>query len=84
MVKLIQHFGWVWIGTIAADDGYGKYRVKSFKENTEKANFCIAFSEIIPEVYSNEKMQKAIDAVNTSTALFIVLHASDMDLSPLC
>ncbi|XP_069329162.1 vomeronasal type-2 receptor 1-like [Eulemur rufifrons] len=82
MVRLIQHFGWVWIGTIAADDDYGKYGVKMFKENMENANLCIAFSEIIPKVYSYEKMQKAVDAIKTSTARVIVLYASDIDLSP--
>nr|APX52634.1 vomeronasal 2 receptor 1 [Microcebus ravelobensis] len=82
MVRLIQHFGWVWIGTIAADDDYGKYGVKLFKENMENANLCIAFSEIIPKVYSYEKMQRAVDAIKTSTARVIVLYASDIDLSP--
>ncbi|XP_007941751.1 vomeronasal type-2 receptor 1-like [Orycteropus afer afer] len=82
MVKLIQHFGWVWIGTIAADDDYGKYGVKNLKEEMEAVNLCIAFSEIIPKVYSNEKMQQAINAIKYSTARVIVLYASDIDLSP--
>ncbi|XP_004442266.1 PREDICTED: vomeronasal type-2 receptor 1-like [Ceratotherium simum simum] len=82
MVKLIQHFGWVWVGTIAADDDYGKYGVKIFEEKMESANLCIAFSEIIPKVYSYEKMQKAVDAVKNSTARVIVLYVSDIDLSP--
>uniref|UniRef100_A0A5F9DJI7 G-protein coupled receptors family 3 profile domain-containing protein n=1 Tax=Oryctolagus cuniculus TaxID=9986 RepID=A0A5F9DJI7_RABIT len=82
MVKLIQHFGWVWIGTIAADDDYGKYGVKIFKEKLESVNLCIAFSEILPKVYSKEKMQKVVDAVRTSTAKVIVLYTSDIDLSP--
>lgn len=54
MVKLIQHFHWVWVGAIAADGDYGKYGVKTFKENMQNANLCIAFAEIIPKVYSNE------------------------------
>uniref|UniRef100_A0A8C0CCR0 Parathyroid cell calcium-sensing receptor n=1 Tax=Balaenoptera musculus TaxID=9771 RepID=A0A8C0CCR0_BALMU len=82
MVQLIQHFGWVWIGTIAADDDYGKYGVKIFKEKMESVNLCVAFSETIPKVHSNEKMQKAIDAIRNSTARVIVLYASDIDLSP--
>ncbi|XP_037683290.1 vomeronasal type-2 receptor 1-like [Choloepus didactylus] len=82
MVKLIQHFGWVWIGTIAADDDYGKYGVKVFKEILKGANLCIAFSEIIPKVYSNEKMQKVVNALKNSTARVIVLYVSDIDLSP--
>ncbi|KAB0391185.1 hypothetical protein E2I00_012715, partial [Balaenoptera physalus] len=82
MVQLIQHFGWVWIGTIAADDDYGKYGVKIFKEKMESVNLCVAFSKTIPKIHSNEKMQKAIDAIRNSTARVIVLYASDIDLSP--
>ncbi|XP_069856125.1 vomeronasal type-2 receptor 1-like isoform X1 [Dipodomys merriami] len=82
MVKLILHFGWVWVGTIATDDDYGKYGVKVFKENLESANLCVAFSETIPKVYSNEKMQKAVNAIKGSSAKVIVLYASDLDLSP--
>jgi vomeronasal 2 receptor len=80
-VNLIKHFGWVWVGAIAADDDYGKYGVKTFKEKMESANLCVAFSETIPKVYSNEKMQKAVKAVKTSTAKVIVLYTSDIDLS---
>ncbi|XP_028750360.1 vomeronasal type-2 receptor 1 [Peromyscus leucopus] len=82
MVNLIKHFGWVWVGAIAADDDYGKYGVKTFKEEMETANLCVAFSETIPKVYSNEKMQKAVDAVKSSTARVVVLYTSDIDLSP--
>ncbi|XP_006501821.1 vomeronasal type-2 receptor 1 isoform X2 [Mus musculus] len=81
IVNLIKHFGWVWVGAIAADDDYGKYGVKTFKEKMESANLCVAFSETIPKVYSNEKMQKAVKAVKTSTAKVIVLYTSDIDLS---
>ncbi|XP_048201982.1 vomeronasal type-2 receptor 1-like [Perognathus longimembris pacificus] len=82
MVKLIQHFGWVWVGTIASDDDYGKYGVKQLKENLEALKVCVAFSETIPKVYSNEKMQKAVNAIKDSSAKVIVLYASDLDLSP--
>ncbi|XP_040611152.1 vomeronasal type-2 receptor 1 [Mesocricetus auratus] len=82
MVTLIKHFGWVWVGAIAADDDYGKYGVKTFKEKIKGTNICVAFSETIPKVYSNEKMQKAVTAVKTSTARVVVLFTSDIDLSP--
>ncbi|XP_028619400.1 vomeronasal type-2 receptor 1-like [Grammomys surdaster] len=82
MVNLIKHFGWVWVGAIAADDDYGKHGVKLFKEKMKAANLCVAFSETIPKVYSNEKMQKAVKAVKSSTAKVIVLYTSDIDLSP--
>ena len=82
MVTLIIHFGWVWVGTIASDDDYGKYGVKSLRERMEFVNLCVAFSETIPKVYSNEKMQKAIKAIKSSTAKVIVLFSTDIDLGP--
>eukprot|EP00072_Mus_musculus_P003310 NP_001098085.1 vomeronasal receptor Vmn2r4 [Mus musculus] len=82
IVNLIRHFGWVWVGAIASDDDYGKYGVKFFREEMERANLCVAFSETIPKVYSNEKMKIAVDAVKSSTAKVIVLYATDIDLSP--
>ncbi|XP_045153593.1 vomeronasal type-2 receptor 1-like [Echinops telfairi] len=83
MVKLIQHFGWVWVGTIATDDDYGKYGVKIFKEEVESTSVCIAFSEVIPKIYYYEKMQQAIDSIKANkNARVIVLFASDIDLSP--
>ncbi|XP_068939719.1 vomeronasal type-2 receptor 1-like [Petaurus breviceps papuanus] len=82
MVKLIQHFKWVWIGTIAADDDYGKYGIKIFKEEIELAGLCIAFSETIPKIYSKAKMETVVETIKNSTAKVIVLYTSDIDLSP--
>ncbi|XP_027731591.1 vomeronasal type-2 receptor 1-like [Vombatus ursinus] len=82
MVQLILHFKWVWIGTIAADDDYGKYGIKIFKEEIEKSGLCIAFSETIPKIYSKTKMETAVETIKNSTAKVIVLYTSDIDLSP--
>lgn len=40
------------MGTIAADDDYGKYGIKDFKEQVEEAGVCISFSETLPKVNS--------------------------------
>lgn len=52
MAQLVLHFGWTWVGTIAADDDYGKYGIKDFKEEVEEAGVCISFSETLPKVIS--------------------------------
>ncbi|XP_032754184.1 vomeronasal type-2 receptor 1-like [Rattus rattus] len=82
IVNLIRHFGWVWVGAIATDDDYGKHGVKSLRKKMELSNLCMAFSETIPKVYSNEKMQIAVNEVKKSTAKVIVLYATDIHLSP--
>lgn len=83
MAKLVLHFGWTWVGTIAAEDDYGKYGIKRFKEVVEEAGVCISFSEILPKTSSPEAMQRIAQAVVESTAKIIVVFSSDVDLRPL-
>lgn len=56
MARLVLHFGWTWVGTIAADDDYGKYGIKDFKEQVEEAGVCISFSETLPKVISSSSL----------------------------
>ncbi|XP_054839858.1 vomeronasal type-2 receptor 1-like [Eublepharis macularius] len=87
MAILVKHFGWKWVGTIAADDDYGKYGVKAFKEKIEKitrsGEICIAFSETIPKIYSRTKIQKVVETVKDTNATVIVVYSSDIDFHPL-
>ncbi|XP_034460712.1 vomeronasal type-2 receptor 1 [Hippoglossus hippoglossus] len=83
MAQLVLHFGWTWVGTIAADDDYGKYGIKDFKEQVEEAGVCISFSETLPKVSSQQDIQQIVDTVVESTAKIIVVFSSDVDLSPL-
>lgn len=83
MADLVHHFGWRWIGTIAADDDYGKYGVKAFKEKVENTYTCIAFSETIPKIYSRNKILSVVDTVRKTNATVIVVYSSDIDFQPL-
>ena len=78
MVQLIQHFGWVWIGTITADDDYEKYGIKIFKEQMESVNLCVAFFETIPKVHSSLfVLMNRIVFINTGHKMFLNLHLSN-------
>ncbi|XP_017163574.1 vomeronasal type-2 receptor 1 isoform X1 [Poecilia reticulata] len=83
MAQLVLHFGWTWVGTIAAEDDYGKYGIKDFKEQVEEAGVCISFSETLPKVSSPEAIKSIVQTVVESTAKIIVVFSSDVDLSPL-
>ncbi|XP_077344234.1 vomeronasal type-2 receptor 1-like [Lithobates pipiens] len=80
---LVTYFGWTWVGTIAADDDYGKYGIKVFKEEVEKNGVCIAFSETLPRIYSKETIDVIVKTIRLSSANVIVIFSSDIDLSPL-
>ncbi|XP_069476321.1 vomeronasal type-2 receptor 1-like [Ambystoma mexicanum] len=83
MAQLVIYFGWTWVGTIAADDDYGKYGIKLFKEEVEKVGICISFSETLPRIYNKEAIEKIVEAVRISTANVIVVFSTDIDLSDL-
>ncbi|RVE64562.1 hypothetical protein OJAV_G00127160 [Oryzias javanicus] len=83
MAQMVLHFGWTWVGIIAAEDDYGKYGIKDFKEQVEEAGVCISFSETLPKVSSPAAIQSVVQTVVESTAKIIVVFSSDVDLSPL-
>ncbi|XP_028817992.1 vomeronasal type-2 receptor 1 [Denticeps clupeoides] len=83
MAQLVLRFGWTWVGTIAADDDYGKYGIKKFMEVVEEAGVCISFSETLPKVRSPDDIHRIVQTVIRSTANIIVVFSSDVDLSPL-
>ncbi|XP_041849955.1 vomeronasal type-2 receptor 1 [Melanotaenia boesemani] len=83
MAQMVLHFGWTWVGVIAADDDYGKYGIKKFKELVEEAGVCISFSETLPKVRSPEAIHSIVKTVVESTAKIIVVFSSEVDLSPL-
>uniref|UniRef100_H3C7S5 Vomeronasal 2, receptor 1 n=1 Tax=Tetraodon nigroviridis TaxID=99883 RepID=H3C7S5_TETNG len=82
IAKLVIGFGWTWVG-ISANDDYGKYGIKDFKEQVEEAGVCISFSETLPKGNSPEDIQRIVQTVVESTAKIIVVFSSDVDLSPL-
>ncbi|KAL4646999.1 vomeronasal type-2 receptor 1-like [Arapaima gigas] len=83
MAQLVLHFGWTWVGTIAAEDDYGKYGIKAFKDEVEAAGVCISFSETLPKVHSPEAVRRIVETIKASTAKIIVVFSSDVDLMPL-
>uniref|UniRef100_A0A3Q2R304 Vomeronasal 2, receptor 1 n=1 Tax=Fundulus heteroclitus TaxID=8078 RepID=A0A3Q2R304_FUNHE len=83
MAQMVLHFGWTWVGTIAAEDDYGKYGIKDFKEQVEEAGVCISFSETLPKVSSPEAIRSIAQTIVESTAKIIVVFSSDVDFSPL-
>ncbi|XP_029111640.1 vomeronasal type-2 receptor 1 [Scleropages formosus] len=83
MAQLVLHFGWTWVGTIAAEDDYGKYGIKAFKDEVEAAGVCVSFSETLPKVHSPQAILRIVETIKASTAKIIVVFSSDVDLRPL-
>ncbi|MGH0143046.1 UNVERIFIED_CONTAM: hypothetical protein FKN15_077590 [Acipenser sinensis] len=80
MARLLKLFGWTWVGVIAGDDDYGKFGIQLFGEEIKKSDVCVAFSEIIPKVYSKNKIMQIVKTIKQSTAKVIVTFAIEGDI----
>uniref|UniRef100_A0A8C4TF75 Extracellular calcium-sensing receptor-like n=1 Tax=Erpetoichthys calabaricus TaxID=27687 RepID=A0A8C4TF75_ERPCA len=82
MIEIIKHYRWTWIGSIATDDDYGQYAIKTFNEEVKKFG-CISFSETIPKVNEKVKVLQIVNIIKQSTAKVIVVFSSEAVLLSL-
>ncbi|XP_057553055.1 extracellular calcium-sensing receptor isoform X1 [Hippopotamus amphibius kiboko] len=83
MADIIEHFRWNWVGTIAADDDYGRPGIEKFREEAEERDICIDFSELISQYSDEEEIQQVVEVIQNSTAKVVVVFSSGPDLEPL-
>ncbi|XP_006011735.1 extracellular calcium-sensing receptor-like [Latimeria chalumnae] len=80
IARFLKLFAWTWVGLISGDDDYGKSGIQIFMEEIQNFEICISFFEIIPKVYSEEKILKIVDTIKKSTAKVIVTFAIEGDM----
>ncbi|XP_072329706.1 extracellular calcium-sensing receptor-like [Scyliorhinus torazame] len=83
VARLVQRFGWTWVGSIAGDDDYSHNAIQAFSDEVRKLGVCIAFTEVIPKVYSRQKILQITETIKASTARVIVMFALEGDAYPL-
>uniref|UniRef100_A0A8C0G3F1 Extracellular calcium-sensing receptor n=1 Tax=Chelonoidis abingdonii TaxID=106734 RepID=A0A8C0G3F1_CHEAB len=83
MADIIEYFRWNWVGTIAADDDYGRPGIEKFREEAEERDICIDFSELISQYSVEEEIQQVVEVIQNSSAKVIVVFSSGPDLEPL-
>ncbi|XP_014351121.1 extracellular calcium-sensing receptor [Latimeria chalumnae] len=83
MADIIEYFHWNWVGTIAADDGYGRPGIEKFREEAEERDICIDFYELISQYSDEEEIQEVVNSIKHSSVRVIVVFSSGPDLEPL-
>ncbi|XP_029441500.1 extracellular calcium-sensing receptor-like [Rhinatrema bivittatum] len=83
IARLITFFGWTWVGILAEDSEYGQIGSQMLKEELVKAGVCVAFYEIIPLFYSQEKTLRIVEVVKKLTARVIVAFSPGNNLYPV-
>ncbi|KAJ7317410.1 hypothetical protein JRQ81_003572 [Phrynocephalus forsythii] len=83
MADIVEYFRWNWVGTIAADDNYGRPGIEKFREEMEERNICIEFSVLIAQYLPEDQILQVVNEIENSTAKVIVVFSSGPDLEPL-
>ncbi|XP_077992048.1 extracellular calcium-sensing receptor-like [Glandiceps talaboti] len=63
MAELVKHFGWNWVGTIAADDSYGRPGIEQFIREAEDRDVCISFRKLVTSFPTEDEIQDVVTAI---------------------
>ena len=58
VASLVLHFKWVFVGALAVDDDFGRTGLNQILNEVERKGVCIAFSELLPKVKSQENIHQ--------------------------
>ncbi|XP_069467924.1 extracellular calcium-sensing receptor-like [Ambystoma mexicanum] len=77
IARLVLHFGWTWVGVLELENDYGQQGSQIIKSELAKHGRCIAFAEVLPLVYSQEKILRIVQAIRQSSARIIVVICTE-------
>uniref|UniRef100_A0A4W4E8S4 G-protein coupled receptors family 3 profile domain-containing protein n=1 Tax=Electrophorus electricus TaxID=8005 RepID=A0A4W4E8S4_ELEEL len=82
MAKMVNYFGWTWIGAVRSDTDYGNYGMASFLKAAQEEGICVEYSEAYYRTQPRSKLERLANVIRRSTARVVVafVHAGDMKL----
>ncbi|XP_043943112.1 extracellular calcium-sensing receptor-like [Protopterus annectens] len=83
LAGLMVHFGWTWVGILVQDNDFGLLGSQSFKPAIVKAGVCIAFTELLPILYSKTKTRHIIEVIQKSSTNVIVVISTESSVIPV-
>lgn len=83
LARLVKHFGWTWVGTVGADDDYGRTGIDMFTAAVTRLGVCVAYRVVIPKIPTRDRLQEMVKTIHRSTARVIVAFAIEEDIQPL-
>ncbi|XP_063763488.1 extracellular calcium-sensing receptor-like [Eleginops maclovinus] len=83
LAKLVQHFGWTWIGALAVDNTYGLKGMALFIKAAQEYGVCIEYSEAFSSSGPPESLQKIIEIIKHATCKVIMAFMSHREIKLL-
>ena len=83
LAYLVKHFGWTWVGTMGADDDYGRIGIDMFTAELTRLGVCVAYRITIPKLHSRQQLREIVGIIRDSTAQVVVAFAIEEDIEPV-
>uniref|UniRef100_A0A672GBV3 Extracellular calcium-sensing receptor-like n=2 Tax=Salarias fasciatus TaxID=181472 RepID=A0A672GBV3_SALFA len=83
LAHLVKHFGWTWVGAIRTNDDYGNNGMATFTETAQQLGICLEYSVPFYRTDSEDKIEKIIGIIKSSTSKVIVAFLSHKDMDVL-
>ncbi|XP_027017456.1 extracellular calcium-sensing receptor-like [Tachysurus fulvidraco] len=83
LAEMVKHFGWTWVGAMRRDDDYGNSGMAAFIEAAEQMGICLEYSLPYFRSYSQEKVQRIVEQIKSSTSRVIIGFLDNLDLESL-
>ena len=74
MADIIELFNWTYVAVVAIDDSYGRSGVRALeKESFNRKSFCVAFSEFIPLLGYQEKINQTVAKIKWKRSIGVII-----------
>ncbi|XP_060733769.1 extracellular calcium-sensing receptor-like [Tachysurus vachellii] len=82
IAQLLKRFHWTWIGVVTEDHDYGRFALQGLKREIENTDICLAYHEMIPKDFKQERVQEILNVMKHSTAKVVVVFSGEGEFNP--
>ncbi|XP_066540566.1 extracellular calcium-sensing receptor-like [Hoplias malabaricus] len=82
IAQLLKRFGWTWIGVVTEDHDYGRFALQGLKREIENTDICLAYHEMIPKDFKQQRVLEILNVMKRSTARVVVVFSGEGEFYP--
>uniref|UniRef100_A0A3P8Y7Z5 G-protein coupled receptors family 3 profile domain-containing protein n=1 Tax=Esox lucius TaxID=8010 RepID=A0A3P8Y7Z5_ESOLU len=82
MAQLLLRYGWRWVGVVRGDHAYGLFALQGLLRELKGTGVCVAYQEMIPLLYNQQKALEIIEVMRSSTARVVVVFSAEGEMTP--
>lgn len=82
IAQLLKRFHWTWIGVVTEDHDYGRFALQGLKREIENTDICLAYHEMIPKDFKQERVHEILNVIKYSTAKVVVVFSGEGEFYP--